>query len=330
MRTLLSMSLNSNVLNESNFDEFTLLSLESERLNIDRSIQISTSQYESIVESAMALESIRSLVEDHPSSLESLKLPIDIASHGYIKEDVSLEGISSFLSSLWNAIVKTWTAVKDAIVSLIRWITGKGGKAQGSILKKADRNLEKDDTIDNDGKIVNTTDVVREYTEWLIEREKELIEQTKSLSQKDQTIIKTYGDILDKYGSRHRGRGYSEDQKRFNKLLDKATREDIEIKVRRQLGTDYVKDVKESVEATEALAKQTEKTVKARDDLQSIIERKITEVTGEEETTMIVALKSLQTGPETKSGRILTHAVKTNAKAVKDIARKTNDATLNT
>lgn len=294
---------------EETFGPLETLEVRQEGLEITHQIGLAIDRYEAIVESAQSLESLATLAQDHSASLESLTVPFEVASSGYLKDDLSLEGISNFLKKVWEAIVTAWNKLKEMVMKLIDWLTGRGSKAQKAQLESSLKELKKNGeelTI----KLAKTWDNHQEslngYTRLLAKRQKQYEDATKAAKSKTDFL----NDIPT--GS----------QEEFDKYMldsDDGKTETVD-------AAQYAKDTAKVVDASVETAEQYEKTIKARDELQSVIDKKLKEVPEEEQSAMANAMRKLQTGPEAQAAKVLTTTVKDTTAATKKVVDITSKA----
>lgn len=303
VRTLLAGEQPSN--EEETFGPLETLEIRQEGLVVTHDVDVAVDRYEAIVESAASLESLATLANDHPTSLESLAVPFDVASAGHLKGDLSLEGISSFLKKVWDTVVKAWNKVKEMVMKLINWITGRGGKSQKDAVKDAQRSLDKDDKIEVDSDPKETKEVADKFTKSLAKREKELNDATRK-------VLSSSGvdELIDGIPTG--------DFEEFNAFMS----EDTSKKSAEVSAKDHAKELEASIDATEDAAKQYEKTIKARDDLQKAIDKSVSKLDVKDENSMASAFRKLQSGPEVKAGKVLNFTAKKNAKDVKKISKR--------
>lgn len=264
-------------------------------------------QYESLCQSAKALDGMATTVRAHAGSLESLHTPIRIATHGHL-EDLSLEGFGDFLKKVWEAIVRAWNRVKDMIKKLVNWLLGRGTKAQEDTVKEAKRNLDRDDTIEANYEEIRQQQVKNDAALDAVERSTDVTREfTKKLKSNPDADVARLGEAMDAL---------------LNFDVTPTGQGNVgEGSVTTVAANDYINEVDASIKSTKKLAETVNKAVDTKDEATKVI-GEIVSKADDGSRDVAEQLNKFKSDAVTQASNTLNEAARVNINAAKAIMAK--------
>lgn len=294
MSAFVSNLLSTSSLEEETFGPLEATSLRQEGLQIVNDAQTAIDRFESILESAQSLESLQSLAKDNPHSLESLSVPFSVASSGYLKDDLSLEGISSFIKKVWDAIVKAWKKVKEMIGKLVNWILGRGGKQQ----KKSIDDLKAETDL-----------MIKAHKNNLVETQRRLETSLSGCDEMTKAVDKLHSDLLKDPDFEAFDEKYGEMIEEIFKDLDTSKEKDVGDIVESTVA-DRSKELANVAATNRELATSMKKVTESRENLKKTIEKKLKDSDPDNESDLAKKLRKAFGGELSKPARVMQESTK--------------------